>query len=410
MASLTPSPKMQFFDANGNPLVGGKLYTYAAGTTTPLATYTDYGGGTPNTNPVIMDSRGEASVWLGTSRYYMELKDSTDVLIWSSDNIGGFITTSELGLSTGSTVIGDPASAYNAGTTVYSHLIGLDSAVAALPTKANIQSSSFNSAVAGGTADAITGTFTPAIAALPTAPGTLTLIVRAGAANATATPTFQANATVAKTIVKGSNSALVAGDIPGAGYWMELQYDATLDKYVLQNPALPTGAAAKGANSDITSISGLTTPLSVAQGGTGVTAGPAFSAIQTTAQNHANGTAVDEATLYTKRQDTGNYFNATTGRFTPLISGYYSVFATANSDATLVTGGVISIRLNASDQRGSSAFTNVSQSAVPYFSCSALIYMNGTTDYISVYAGYTGGSAGWVTQVTDFSGFLARSA
>ena len=35
---LTPSPKMQFFDANGNPLVGGKLYSYASGTSTPLAT------------------------------------------------------------------------------------------------------------------------------------------------------------------------------------------------------------------------------------------------------------------------------------------------------------------------------------------------------------------------------------
>lgn len=90
MATLTPSPKMQFFDANGNPLVGGKLYTYAAGTTTPLATYTDSTGGTPNTNPVILNARGEASVWLGSSMYYMELKDSADALIWTADNISSF--------------------------------------------------------------------------------------------------------------------------------------------------------------------------------------------------------------------------------------------------------------------------------------------------------------------------------
>lgn len=90
MTTLTPSPKMQFFDANGNPLVGGKLYTYAAGTTTPLATYTDSTGGTPNTNPVILNARGEASVWLGSSPYYMELKDSTDALIWTADNISSF--------------------------------------------------------------------------------------------------------------------------------------------------------------------------------------------------------------------------------------------------------------------------------------------------------------------------------
>ena len=85
--SLSPSPKMQFFDANGNPLVGGKLYTYAAGTVTPLATYTNSGGGTPNTNPIILDSRGEANVWLGATPYYMELKTSADALVWTVDNI-----------------------------------------------------------------------------------------------------------------------------------------------------------------------------------------------------------------------------------------------------------------------------------------------------------------------------------
>jgi hypothetical protein len=80
---------MQFFTANGVPLSGGKLYTYAAGTVTPLATYTDYNAGTANTNPVILNSRGEASIWLGTSMYYMVLKDSTDVQIWTADNVTG---------------------------------------------------------------------------------------------------------------------------------------------------------------------------------------------------------------------------------------------------------------------------------------------------------------------------------
>ncbi len=88
-ASLFPTPVMQFFTANGVPLSGGKLYTYAAGTVTPLATYTDYNAGTANTNPVILNSRGEASIWLGTSMYYMVLKDSTDVQIWTADNVTG---------------------------------------------------------------------------------------------------------------------------------------------------------------------------------------------------------------------------------------------------------------------------------------------------------------------------------
>ncbi len=50
MASLSPTPKLQFFGTDGLPLVGGKLYTYAAGTTTPIATYTDNTGTNQNTN------------------------------------------------------------------------------------------------------------------------------------------------------------------------------------------------------------------------------------------------------------------------------------------------------------------------------------------------------------------------
>lgn len=107
---------------------------------------------------------------------------------------------------------------------------------ALLPTPALLQQAAYIAAVAGGTVDAITAAFTPAIAALPAAPGTLAVLVRAAGANATATPTFKADGTAAKTIVKGANTPLLAGDIAGAGHWLELQYDATLDKWVLQNP------------------------------------------------------------------------------------------------------------------------------------------------------------------------------
>lgn len=116
-ATLSPSPKLQFFDANGNPLVGGKLYSYAAGTTTPLATYADYDGTTTNTNPVILDSRGEADVWLSSSYYKLKLTDSNNVEIWTVDHIGGFATmadvtaainalTASLAASSGSSLIG----------------------------------------------------------------------------------------------------------------------------------------------------------------------------------------------------------------------------------------------------------------------------------------------------------------
>lgn len=110
MTYLAPLPKMQFFTAAGTLLVGGKLYSYAAGTTTPLATYTDYGGATPNTNPVILDSRGEASVWLGSSSYKFKLTDPTGTEIWTVDNITGnnnFTTIlAQLAASSGSSLIG----------------------------------------------------------------------------------------------------------------------------------------------------------------------------------------------------------------------------------------------------------------------------------------------------------------
>lgn len=89
-------------------------------------------------------------------------------------------------------------------------------------------------ASAGGTADALTGTYAPVVPALVNG---LTLYVRAASANTTTTPTFAPNGLTAKTIVKGANRALEVGDIDGAGHWLELQYDATLAKWVLLNPA-----------------------------------------------------------------------------------------------------------------------------------------------------------------------------
>ena len=108
MTSNATPPKLQFLDSNGAPLVGGKLYTYAAGTTTPQTSYTDYGGLTANLNPVILDSRGEASVWLDTAMYKMALYDSDNVLIWTVDNLNGgdVATLAELAASGGSNLIG----------------------------------------------------------------------------------------------------------------------------------------------------------------------------------------------------------------------------------------------------------------------------------------------------------------
>jgi hypothetical protein len=93
--NLPPVLRQRYFDANGNPLAGGMLYSYQAGTTTPQNTYTDQGGGTANANPVVLDANGEASVWLDPSlSYKFVLKNSSDVTQWTVDNVVGVLTAS----------------------------------------------------------------------------------------------------------------------------------------------------------------------------------------------------------------------------------------------------------------------------------------------------------------------------
>ena len=87
MAVVTPTPKCQFIDAAGIPLAGGFVYTYAAGTTTPQATYTDSTASTANSNPIVLDARGEANIWLSSANYKFKLCDSTNTEIWTVDNI-----------------------------------------------------------------------------------------------------------------------------------------------------------------------------------------------------------------------------------------------------------------------------------------------------------------------------------
>lgn len=83
----------QFFDNNGNPLTGGKLYSYVAGTTTPQATYTSSSGVTAHSNPIILDAGGRVpggEIWLTDGlQYKIVLKNANDVLIGTYDNIVG---------------------------------------------------------------------------------------------------------------------------------------------------------------------------------------------------------------------------------------------------------------------------------------------------------------------------------
>ena len=84
--TLLPVPHIQFLDSTGKPLSSGKVFTYQAGTTTPLATYTDSTGTTQNANPVILNSGGFGDIWLQAGQSYKILvQDSSGVQQWVRD-------------------------------------------------------------------------------------------------------------------------------------------------------------------------------------------------------------------------------------------------------------------------------------------------------------------------------------
>lgn len=142
---------------------------------------------------------------------------------WSviNNTTGAFTITCKTAAGTG-VVVNSAQAVVGDGTNIYS---AVNDAISLLGE---------NVAHAAGTADALTAAFTPAPHSWPDG---VPFFVRAASANATTTPTFAPDGLTAKTIVKGNNLALAAGDIAGAGHWLALQYDVTLDKWVLQNPA-----------------------------------------------------------------------------------------------------------------------------------------------------------------------------
>lgn len=83
----------QLFDNSGNPLSGGLIETYEAGTTTPLATYTTSAGNVAHSNPIVLNSAGRVpsgEIWVDYTKIYkFVVKTSTGVLIATYDNVGG---------------------------------------------------------------------------------------------------------------------------------------------------------------------------------------------------------------------------------------------------------------------------------------------------------------------------------
>jgi hypothetical protein len=95
----------QFFDNSGNVLTGGKIFSYAAGTTTPLATYTTFAGNINHSNPIILDASGRVpsggEIWVEeNASYKFVLTDSNNVLIATYDNIDSLYVGTDLANTT----------------------------------------------------------------------------------------------------------------------------------------------------------------------------------------------------------------------------------------------------------------------------------------------------------------------
>ena len=90
----------QFFDNNGVILAGGKIHTYAAGTTTPAVTYTSSTGATPHANPIILNAAGRVpggEIWLPAGvPYKFTLATSLDVSLATYDNVSSIVAGAAL--------------------------------------------------------------------------------------------------------------------------------------------------------------------------------------------------------------------------------------------------------------------------------------------------------------------------
>lgn len=84
------NPTMTFVSATGAPLASGTVTVYLAGTTTPTNTWQDRAMLSLNTNPVVLDASGRATIWLDpTVTYKFLVKDSAGATQYTTDNIAG---------------------------------------------------------------------------------------------------------------------------------------------------------------------------------------------------------------------------------------------------------------------------------------------------------------------------------
>lgn len=194
-------PQYTFF-YNGQVAASGSVYVYQTGTTTLVTIYSDAGLTAPITNPSNLDQNGQAS-------FYVSGTVNLKLVAFNGLNGTGILIETI-----------DPVYPINSGSS----------------------SSTLPWAIAGGTADAITATYSPAISSLTDG---LLLSFRALAANATATPTFSPNGLTPLTITENGGVALSPGNIANSLAEYIVRYNLANTRWELLNPNT-TGTTGNG--------------------------------------------------------------------------------------------------------------------------------------------------------------------
>jgi len=269
---LSPIFNSQVVDASGNPATGWKIYTYVAGSSTPLATYTTSTGNVQQSNPIELDTLGFPTVgqiWLTAgSTYKLVLTDENDVVKKTENNVSGVNDTSvssdewlDSGVTptyvsaTSFTLVGDQTSAFHVGRrlrstvtagTTYSRITASAYGVLTTVTVANDGSQTLDNGLSAVQYGILRNNILSIPFRVATASGTDTYTASVGAvrlvtddeykikianANASTTPTLNLDGLGAKTIKTQSGAALVPGQLNGQHTF---RYDGT-DMIVL-NP------------------------------------------------------------------------------------------------------------------------------------------------------------------------------
>ena len=227
--ALMPMPRLQFSDVNGVPLAGGFIFTYASGTTTPLATYQDSLGAAANLNPVVLDAGGFAAIWLAAATYKIVVQDFNGVQQWTADNVSAVSLTELQGVSS-----------FAALTVTGGLTVGGDETLAGTLTAATVNvtgslsvAGNLSAATAGITGNAtVGGALSAASAAIggnEAVAGTLTVT------GATALSTLSVNGvdisaliTSLIPVISAVSGALIVTNVASVGNWVVFTFGATV--------------------------------------------------------------------------------------------------------------------------------------------------------------------------------------